>query len=92
MRSLQDAVADPTADIHAERVLELGVGTGQTSRPGVLDVHPEAELVGIDENGDARCRVRRRRRRSSSEPSPGPTARGQLRRRRVGACRAPPRW
>src|SRR5215207_10742224 len=29
---LQDAVADPTADIHAERVLELGVGTGQTSR------------------------------------------------------------
>jgi hypothetical protein len=31
---LQDAVAEPTADIHAERVLELGVGTGQTSRPG----------------------------------------------------------
>lgn len=46
---LQDAVAEATAGIHAERVLELGVGTGQTSRR-VLDLHPEAELVGIDES------------------------------------------
>jgi tRNA (cmo5U34)-methyltransferase len=46
---LQDAVAKATAGIHAERVLELGVGTGQTSRR-VLDLHPEAELVGIDES------------------------------------------
>ena len=46
---LQDAVAQATAGIHAERVLELGVGTGQTSRR-VLDLHPEAELVGIDES------------------------------------------
>ena len=28
---LQQAVAEATAGIHAERVLELGVGTGQTS-------------------------------------------------------------
>jgi tRNA (cmo5U34)-methyltransferase len=45
---LQDAVADATSGIHTERVLELGVGTGQTSRR-VLDLHPEAEQVGIDE-------------------------------------------
>jgi tRNA (cmo5U34)-methyltransferase len=46
---LQDAVAEATAGVHAGRVLELGVGTGETSRR-VLDVHPEAELVGIDES------------------------------------------
>jgi tRNA (cmo5U34)-methyltransferase len=48
---LQDAVAEATAGIYAERVLELGVGTGETSRR-VLDVHPEAELVGIDESAE----------------------------------------
>jgi hypothetical protein len=41
--------AEANAAIHAERVLELGVGTGQTSRR-VLDLPPEAELVGIDES------------------------------------------
>jgi tRNA (cmo5U34)-methyltransferase len=46
---LQDAVAKATAGIQAERVLELGVGTGETSRR-VLDLHPEAVLVGIDES------------------------------------------
>ena len=48
---LQDAVAEATAGIHAEWVLELGVGTGETSRR-VLDLHPEAELVGIDESAE----------------------------------------
>jgi tRNA (cmo5U34)-methyltransferase len=48
---LQDAVAEATAGIQAERVLELGVGTGETSRR-VLDLHPEAELVGIDESAE----------------------------------------
>ena len=48
---LQDAVAQATTGIHAERVLELGVGTGQTSRR-VLDLHPAAELVGIDESAE----------------------------------------
>jgi tRNA (cmo5U34)-methyltransferase len=46
---LQDAVAEATAGIHTERILELGVGTGQTSRR-VLDLDPQAELVGIDES------------------------------------------
>ena len=48
---LQDAVADATAGLRTERVLELGVGTGETSRR-VLDLHPEAELVGIDESAE----------------------------------------
>jgi tRNA threonylcarbamoyl adenosine modification protein (Sua5/YciO/YrdC/YwlC family) len=34
----------------ARRVLELGTGTGETSLL-LLDRHPEAELVGIDESG-----------------------------------------
>jgi tRNA (cmo5U34)-methyltransferase len=49
--SIADAVAQATAGIHAERVLELGVGTGQTSRR-VLDLHPAAELIGIDESAE----------------------------------------
>ena len=48
---LQDAVAEATVGIRAERVLELGVGTGQTSKR-VLDLHPEAELFGIDESAE----------------------------------------
>jgi tRNA (cmo5U34)-methyltransferase len=48
---LQDAVAEATVGIRAERLLELGVGTGQTSKR-VLDLHPEAELVGIDESAE----------------------------------------
>jgi tRNA (cmo5U34)-methyltransferase len=48
---LQDTVAEATAGIYAERVLELGVGTGETSRR-VLDLHPEAKLVGIDESAE----------------------------------------
>jgi tRNA (cmo5U34)-methyltransferase len=46
---LQDAVAKATAGIHPKRVLDLGVGTGQTSRR-VLDLHPGATLVGVDES------------------------------------------
>jgi tRNA (cmo5U34)-methyltransferase len=45
----QDAVAAATEGIRAERVLELGVGTGETSRR-VLALHPGATLIGIDEN------------------------------------------
>ena len=48
---LQDAVAEASVDIHAERVLELGVGRGETSRR-VLDRHRDAELVGIDESAE----------------------------------------
>jgi tRNA (cmo5U34)-methyltransferase len=46
---LQRAVADATADVRAERVLELGVGNGETSLR-VLEVHPGAVLVGLDES------------------------------------------
>ncbi|MGI8505982.1 MAG: Sua5/YciO/YrdC/YwlC family protein [Solirubrobacteraceae bacterium] len=35
----------------ARRVLELGTGTGETAAR-LLDRHPEAELVGIDENDE----------------------------------------
>lgn len=46
---LQRAVADASVGIDARRVLDLGVGTGETARL-VLRAHPAAELVGIDEN------------------------------------------
>jgi tRNA (cmo5U34)-methyltransferase len=48
---LQDAVAAATVGARVERVLELGVGTGETSRR-VLDAHPGVELIGIDESAD----------------------------------------
>jgi len=44
---LQDEVAAATAGAPATTILELGVGTGETSRR-VLAVHPGARLVGID--------------------------------------------
>jgi tRNA (cmo5U34)-methyltransferase len=47
----QDAVAEATTGRHVERVLELGVGTGETSRR-VLAAHPGAELIGIDESAE----------------------------------------
>ena len=45
----QDAVAAATDGLRAARVLELGVGTGETARR-VLALHPAVELVGIDES------------------------------------------
>jgi tRNA (cmo5U34)-methyltransferase len=47
----QDAVAAATDGMRAARVLELGVGTGETSRR-VLELHPDAELIGIDESAE----------------------------------------
>jgi tRNA (cmo5U34)-methyltransferase len=44
---LQDEIAAATADVAATRILELGVGTGETARR-VLALHPGAKLVGID--------------------------------------------
>jgi tRNA (cmo5U34)-methyltransferase len=49
--AFQDAVAAATAGGGVERVLELGVGTGQTSRR-VLALHPSAGLIGIDESAE----------------------------------------
>jgi tRNA (cmo5U34)-methyltransferase len=47
----QDAVAAASDGMRAARVLELGVGTGETSRR-VLELHPDAELIGIDESAE----------------------------------------
>lgn len=57
---LQDEVAAATRGIEVRRMLELGTGTGETARR-VLEVHPHAHLVGIDESEEmlavARTRV-----------------------------------
>jgi L-threonylcarbamoyladenylate synthase len=45
---LQDELVDVSGD-GARRVLELGTGTGETAAR-LLDRHPDAELVGIDES------------------------------------------
>jgi tRNA (cmo5U34)-methyltransferase len=44
---LQAALADATRGVEAQRVLDLGTGTGVTAAC-VLAVHPDAELVGVD--------------------------------------------
>ncbi len=44
---LEDETARATEGIDAARILELGFGTGETTRR-VLAFHPEARLVGID--------------------------------------------
>ena len=44
---LQDEVARATDGIDARRVLELGTGSGVTSRR-VLERHPHAQLTGVD--------------------------------------------
>ena len=48
---LQERTARATEGFEVERVLDLGIGTGETSAR-IRDVHPGAELVGIDENSD----------------------------------------
>jgi len=45
----QERVAEATRNVDARRILELGVGTGETARR-VLTLHPGAALVGIDES------------------------------------------
>ena len=48
---LQDELVRATAGTSPARILELGTGTGETSRR-VLDAHPQAHLHGIDASGD----------------------------------------
>jgi tRNA (cmo5U34)-methyltransferase len=45
--ALQAALVAATRGVTAARVLELGVGTGETTRR-VLEQHPDVQLVGID--------------------------------------------
>ena len=56
---LQDEVARATAGLAVAQVLELGVGTGETSAR-VMAVHPAANLVGIDESEQMLARARQR--------------------------------
>jgi tRNA (cmo5U34)-methyltransferase len=44
---LQERTVAATAEIDALRILELGTGTGETTRR-VLELHPGASVVGID--------------------------------------------
>ena len=44
---LQEETVRATEGLRAERILELGVGTGETARR-VLELHPDARLTGID--------------------------------------------
>ena len=46
---LQDEVASAGRGVQTRRILELGTGTGETARR-LLARHPDAVLVGIDEN------------------------------------------
>ena len=48
---LQDRVASMTGGLSVTRILELGTGTGETSRR-VLAHHPDALLVGVDESAE----------------------------------------
>jgi tRNA (cmo5U34)-methyltransferase len=50
-QELQDETARATAGVEARTILELGVGTGETSRR-VLALHPDARLVGIDASAE----------------------------------------
>jgi tRNA (cmo5U34)-methyltransferase len=54
---LQDRVAAATVDVEARRILELGVGTGETSRR-VLTLHPAARLTGFDSSREMLERAR----------------------------------
>jgi tRNA (cmo5U34)-methyltransferase len=55
---LQDRLADATADVQAETVLDLGSGTGVTAAR-VLSRHPRATLIGIDSSPDMLSHARR---------------------------------
>jgi tRNA (cmo5U34)-methyltransferase len=48
---LQERVAQATLGMEARRVLDLGVGTGESARR-VLDLHAAARLTGVDSSAD----------------------------------------
>jgi tRNA (cmo5U34)-methyltransferase len=55
--ALQERVARATAGVDARRILDLGVGTGETARR-VLQRHAVARLVGIDVSPEMLGRAR----------------------------------
>jgi len=54
---LQARTAQASAARPASRILDLGVGTGETARR-VLELHPGARLVGIDASAEMLARAR----------------------------------
>lgn len=50
-RELQAAVAEAAKGADARSVLDLGIGTGETSA-AVIEVHPEARITGVDASAD----------------------------------------
>ena len=56
---LQEETVRATDELRAERILELGTGTGETARR-VLERHPGAYLTGIDVSADMLEEARRR--------------------------------
>ena len=54
---LQERVAAATLGVDARRILELGVGTGETSQR-VLELHPAARLTGFDSSAEMLGRAR----------------------------------
>ncbi|HTU88344.1 MAG TPA: Sua5/YciO/YrdC/YwlC family protein [Solirubrobacteraceae bacterium] len=57
--AFQDSVAAGSDGFAVRRILDLGTGTGETARR-VLARHPEATLVGIDENEEMLAAARDR--------------------------------
>lgn len=53
----QERVAAATADVRATTALELGIGTGETTRR-VLEYHPPLRLTGIDSSDAMLARAR----------------------------------
>jgi tRNA (cmo5U34)-methyltransferase len=54
---LQEQTATAAADIPAETILELGIGTGETARR-ILATHPNAKLTAIDSSAEMLERAR----------------------------------
>jgi tRNA (cmo5U34)-methyltransferase len=55
---MQEEAARASAAVQAQSILELGVGTGETSRR-VLARHPRARLVGVDASEEMLAQARR---------------------------------
>jgi tRNA (cmo5U34)-methyltransferase len=56
---LQSALADATTTIEAQKILDLGSGTGVTAER-VLSIHPGAHLIGIDSSDEMLAHAGRR--------------------------------
>jgi tRNA (cmo5U34)-methyltransferase len=54
---MQERLAEETRDLRVERALELGIGTGETTRR-VLALHERARVVGVDASEAMLARAR----------------------------------